>query len=541
MTVQGKIDKRTLISCYHSLSNDMLDACGNGIEDTEGGEWSEIEKAIALALSRVLKLHVGAIARHSSFLRLGLDSISAIRFAAYLRHAMNRPVPVSTILQNPSTARLAIQLQSTSLSVLPEIDDSGNVFESSLKFSIQAKAHKAGLSISNVRPCTPLQEAMLSMGISSNIPSSYCNTMLFRIKVDVEILKDCWDTMASRHDILRTYFVSTDDPTYPFAQIALSSYSPKWVSKQGGEFISLIESASQTASTELPPPVDSLQPPYFLNVLRRNGESYLQFSCHHALHDGSAIQLLLEEIEQIVRGDVLPEPVPFEPFLREMVRHRSSEAMSFWQEQLKGFKPSLFKSEGRMHDVQSYDLDIKLSGLEQSCQELAISVLSASQTAWAKTMQSLFGVTDVCFGNVVSGRTLTVNGLDKLVAPTFNTVPIRANMKDHKTNTELLRALQSNNAELLPHQLTSLRSIQSKLGFGGTGIFSTMLLYQQAKLELDPTIWTLTEEFGEMNVRRIVGVNSTWKLLTLFQFPVILELIPHTSSDTLILHLYYEE
>ena len=124
----------------------------------------------------------------------------------------------------------------------------------------------------------------------------------------------------------------------------------------------------------------------------------------------------------------------------------SSAAMSFWQEHLNGLRPSLLQSDSRTHAVQSYDLDIKLSDFEQSCQELSTSVLSASQTAWAKTLQSLVGDTDVCFGNVVSGRTLSIVGLDKLVAPTFNTVPIRANMLNVKTNIELLRTLQSNNA-----------------------------------------------------------------------------------------------
>jgi amino acid adenylation domain-containing protein len=510
MTAQGKVDKKTLTSCYHSLRNDTLDACGSAVRNIEDvGEWSEVEKAVAHALSRVLNIHVRDIERHSSFFRLGLDSISAIRFAKYLRDALKHPILVSTILQNPSTTRLAVQLQQTSPLVIPDRSDLGKLFKRNVKSSIHAKAQKAGLAISNIRPCTPLQEAMLSIGISSNIPSSYCNTMLFNIKIDVELLESCWNTMALRHEILRTYFVSTDDPAYPFAQVVLSQHSPKWISRQESSLPDLVECANRVALSELPAAVDSLQPPYFLNVLRGIGVCHLQFSCHHALHDGIAIHILLGEIEQIVRGDALPEPVTFEPFLQEMVRHRSSTAVSFWHEQLKDLRPSMLQSNGHMRAVQSYDLDMKLSDLEQSCQELSVSMLSAYQTAWAKTLKSLLGDTDVCFGNVVNGRTLSIDGLDKLVAPTFNTVPIRANMINVKTNIELLKTLQGNNADLLAYQLTPLRSIQSKLGFGGSGIFSTMLLFQQENLELDSSIWTLVEEFGEMNVSMTFTVNSS--------------------------------
>ncbi|KAE9991139.1 hypothetical protein EG327_000380 [Venturia inaequalis] len=523
MTVQGKVDKRKLTSCFNALDGKVLDACGSVSKDDNDTEWSDTERIVAHALSRVLKVDTGMIEKHSSFFRHGLDSVLAIRFAAHLRDAMKRPILVSTILQNPSTARLARQLELTESPGSLDPKDSGSVLQPDVKSSIHDKAQKAGLVVSSIRPCTPLQEAMLSVGMSSNAASSYCNTMLFQIKIDIDVLKDCWMAMISRHEILRTIFFSTNDHAYPFAQVVLSSHSPNWISRKRPDAVALADEAREIAISELPPAVDSLQPPYFFNVFQEPHSCHLQFSCHHALHDGTAMRILLEEIEHIVRGHVLPGPVTFEPFLQEMVTHRSKAALSYWKEQLEGFKPSLFQSRGSTHAVQSLNLDTKLSEIERRCKEIAVSMLSAAQCAWAKTIRSLLGNTDICFGNIVNGRTLSIDGLDKLVAPTFNTVPIRANMARLVTNTDLLKDLQANNANILPYQLTPLRTIQSELGFGGSGIFSTLLLFQQEQFKLDASIWALTEEFGEMN------------------FPVILELIPNTSSDTVSFHLYYEE
>lgn len=500
MTVQGKVDKRKLISCFNALDGQVLDACGGVSKETEHTEWSDTERTVAHALSRVLKVDTRTIEKHSSFFRHGLDSVLAIRFAAHLRDAMKRPILVSMILQNPSTARLAKQLELTESPGSVDTNDSGTVFQPDFNLSIHNRAQRVGLVVSSIRPCTPLQEAMLSVGMSSNAASSYCNTMLFQTKIDVDILKDCWRTMTVRHEILRTVFLSTNDRAYPFAQAVLSSHIPKWLSREKPVSADLVDKANEIAMSELPKTVDSLQPPYFFNVFQGPNDCYLQFSCHHALHDGTAMHILLEEIEHIVRGNVLPEPFTFEPFLQEMVRHRSKSALSYWKEQFTGFEPLLFQSGSSTHVIQTLNLDTKLSELERNCKELAVSMLSAGQCAWAKTIQSLLGIADVCFGNVVNGRTLSIDGLDKLVAPTFNTVPIRANMTRLVTNTDLLKTLQANNANLLPYQLTPLRTIQSELGFGGSGIFSTMLLFQQEPFNLDASIWTLIEEFGEMNV-----------------------------------------
>lgn len=508
MTVQGKVDKRKLTACFDALDGQVLDACGSVSKDNDDIEWSDTERTIAQALSRVLKVDTGVIEKHSSFFRHGLDSVLAIRFAAVLRDAMKRPVQVSTILQNPSTARLAKQLNLTETPGTLDTTDSGTVFQPDFKLLIHDRAQKAGLAVSSIRPCTPLQEAMLSVGMASNMASSYCNTMLFEINIEVDVLRDCWRMMILRHEILRTAFLSTNDHAYPFTQVVLSSHTPKWLSREDFDADALADEAREIAISELPPAVDSLQPPYFFNIFQKESNScHLQFSCHHALYDGTAMHILLEEIEHIIHGNVLPAPVTFEPFLQEMVRHRSKTALLFWKEQLKGFEPSLFQSRGSTHAIQSFNLDTKLSEIEKSCKEIAVSVLSASQCAWAKTIRSLLGNADICFGNVVNGRTLPIDGLDKLVAPTFNTVPIRANMARLVTNTDLLKTLQANNANLLPYQLTPIRTIQSELGFGGSGLFSTMLLFQQEPLNLDASIWTLIEDFGEMNVSTSSYVN----------------------------------
>jgi hypothetical protein len=122
------------------------------------------------------------------------------------------------------------------------------------------------------------------------------------------------------------------------------------------------------------------------------------------------------------------------------------------------------------------------------------------QASLAKSLAYLFQNNDVCFGNVVSGRTFSVDGLDRLVFPTFNTVPVRIDLTRKRSNLELVTALQGLSTASQDFQLVPLRLIQSHLGFGRSGLFSALLLLQRGQYELDSKIWELKEDVGNMDV-----------------------------------------
>jgi len=112
----------------------------------------------------------------------------------------------------------------------------------------------------------------------------------------------------------------------------------------------------------------------------------------------------------------------------------------------------------------------------------------------------MFDTSDVCFGNIYSGRTLPLENLRKLIAPTFNTLPVRIDLSRCRTNSALLNYLQNFNNDALDFQLVPLRAIQNRLHMGGTGLFSTLFLLQHSPYELDTQIWTLERDMGNMNV-----------------------------------------
>lgn len=111
MTPQAKIDKRSLRSTFSNLKQEDLDLTStDSTADPDNHFFSVSEEKIAKALSNILMLPMTDIKRSSSFFGLGLDSVSAIRFAKDLRDAGLGHLPVSVILKNPTLKRLSAVL-----------------------------------------------------------------------------------------------------------------------------------------------------------------------------------------------------------------------------------------------------------------------------------------------------------------------------------------------------------------------------------------------------------------------------------------------
>jgi amino acid adenylation domain-containing protein len=143
-----------------------------------------------------------------------------------------------------------------------------------------------------------------------------------------------------------------------------------------------------------------------------------------------------------------------------------------------------------------------------ACQQSSVSLLSMVQAVWVKLLHYYLGENDVCFGNVVSGRTLSEPDLERLVAPCFNTLPVRVNFDFGKSNSELVQHLHRFNLKSLPFQLTPLRRIQAKTQKEGGRIFDTLFILQQPGQALDTSIWSLEEDSGDMDIPLVCEVSQ---------------------------------
>ncbi|KAF2644626.1 nonribosomal peptide synthetase-like protein 2 [Massarina eburnea CBS 473.64] len=524
MTPQAKIDKRLLRSAFENLVVDWLELTTPiRIEDGAVEELSTSEQEIVEVLARTLSIDAKDVRHAQSFFNLGVDSVSAIRFAQGLRNAGFNQVSVSTILKNPFVKRLSsvITKQSAQQPLATErLLSISDIFSANWVSQIQTQCQNRGEEVEKILPCTPLQEAMLAGASPSE--ASYCNTMIFAVHGRLDHLKRCWEHMFARHEVLRTAFIATDDERYAFAQIVLAPKELQW------DIVEIGNDPMTSFRELLPHLVANHLPPVRMGIQQTVASTKLIFSCHHALYDGTAISTLLDEVQELYSDHELPPPVTYDRYLQHMANQNFATAENFWAASLDGLEPKFFPNvTNRVLKPIAQNFSIEralqtsLTHAIEFCRSSSTSLLSLVQASWAKMLHFYIGESDFCFGNVVSGRTLLEEDLERLVAPCFNTIPIRLNFDFRKSNAELCRELHDSNIECIPFQLTPLRWIQSKVLKDQGRLFDTLVILQQPITPLDPSIWSLEQDVGDMDL------------------PVVCEVFQDERDDTLRLVLHF--
>ncbi|KAE8860176.1 hypothetical protein PTNB73_07786 [Pyrenophora teres f. teres] len=526
MTPQAKIDKRLLLNLFSGLTEAFLNHTTNSEEASEEPDLSsQWEQSVAQILAQVLDIPPSTIRRTSSFFNLGLDSVSAIQFCSELRKEELGDFAVSSLLKNPSIAHLASVEGSSSLVRTPikklraNLD---NVFNPKLISGITSYYQQRGSQVARILPCTPLQEAMLSSGQSST-DAAYCNVMIFDIKGDVSQLQVCWEHMVQRHEILRTAFFATEDSSFAFAQVILHREGLAWHHHNLGNEL---RSQIYQALTNL---LEANEPPVYFALAQEGSSTKLLFCCHHALYDGIAISTLVREVQDLYLGYNLPSPISYDTYLHYMLVQNDHEADDYWTHLLDGFEPTYFPTlTSKIPNTPGSsacsrrDLALPLDNIRQACRNMSVSLLSVIHAAWAKLLHLYMGENDICFGNVVSGRSIPGEEIERLVAPCFNTLPVRVVLDLAKSNRDLTKLIHTLNIDSLVYQLTPLRHVQKKLLKDGGRLFDTLVILQQPKEQLDDSIWSLDDDVGDMDL------------------PVVCEIIQDQTENALKLVLHYK-
>jgi amino acid adenylation domain-containing protein len=525
MTTQGKIDKRILQRCFDDLSEKAIELVTNS-HDARNGMSITItwEIQVAQVLAETLGISFDNIKRGSSFFNLGLDSVSAISFGRRLRKADLGEFAVSEIMKHSTIARLAA-LKDTRTTCHPDLR--GPVIHAEQAIApdeltrIRNFYVERDMPISKIWPCTPLQEAMLSSGQSTS-EASYSNVMVFSVKGNLSRLQESWALMVRRHEILRTSFFAVEESSHAYAQVVLEDANLKWGCTNWSN------EAHLHANKMIADLLRDNKPPVWLAIARAEHSTRLLFCCHHAVYDGTAVQTLLREVQEVYHHQILPPPISYDAYLQDMLSQDFAEANNFWTASFHDFESTAFpdltgKSLKEPHVCASWQqrLQLPLGEARGACQNASVTLLSVIHATWAKLLYFYTGVSDVCFGNVVSGRTLPGHDLERLVAPCFNTLPVRVNFDFRKNNAALAKQTHACNVESFAFQLTPLRRIQNVVLKDGGRLFDTLVILQQPGEPLDNTIWALEEDRGDMDL------------------PLVCEILQNETEDRLDLILHY--
>ena len=532
MTSQSKADKRRLVKLWGDIDIEVRNQYVSDSDEGIGGDvWTPLERRVRDLVAEAVKIPATGVNRSTSLFALGVDSFSAIHIAQSLQKQIGSQLLVSDILRGVSIQGLASRIECKDRQAFSSPSPHRQTFEADWVQGTKNDFASEGLHVENVLPCTPLQEGMLLASASSD-NRGYYNHTFFEIDLSVDKIFEYVCILCQRHEILRTCFVTTPHQRFAFAQVVLRRHRPNW------KVISTFENdlmGKTTRTLKHLGAVDTFEPPFAITAIKSEGKTFLSWFMHHALYDGVAINQLYLEFEALSSNQHLPPPVPFAPFLNHSLSLDLRDADRFWSRQFEDFipmpSPKLTKRRNRgsakahISSVVTHVLETSLSLLEDASRERAVTVQSLLQAALIYTLDAFTGGNDVCFGVVVSGRTLTIDGveLERLVAPCFNTIPARLRLRKGEQVSHLLQRLQDFNADVLNYQFTPLRRIQSQLTSNGTPLFDNLFLLQTPPHQLDKNLWTLKHEIGDMG------------------YPFVWEFVPDPASNHVCLRLHHDQ
>ncbi|WP_311315071.1 non-ribosomal peptide synthetase [Streptomyces naphthomycinicus] len=361
----------------------------------------------------------------------------------------------------------------------------------------ELEARPAGLL--DVWPLTPLQEGMVYHSLAAEAgPDVYHIQLALDLEgeLDSTALRAAGQALLERHPNLRVAFWHR--PAGGTVQYVPRSVRLDW---DEADLSDLGEAERRTRAEELTRESRTRRftldrPPLMRFLLvRYGGDRYrLVMTMHHTLLDGWSMPLLLQELIALYDnggdGAALPDPVPFQDYLRWLSAWDREGAERAWRAALDGVdEPTLLaahrdRARAALPRRTVRDLSPELvAALRAQAVQAGVTLNTMMQLAWGLLLGRRLGSGDVLFGTAVSGRPPQLPGADRMIGFLINTVPVRVRIDPFESWTRALARTQADRASLTDHQYLSLARIQRLTGL--RTLFDTVLVFENYPLPAD--------------------------------------------------------
>ncbi|KAL4972343.1 hypothetical protein BDW66DRAFT_7520 [Aspergillus desertorum] len=459
------------------------------------------EQAVVKEICHVISADSNNFTPMTNIFEIGIDSLSAIGLSVRLR-GLGYAVNVAAVMANPVVEQLAM---------LPRFDeheagDDADDFESWCR-ELESQYRDAfgnTTEVAAVWPCLPLQEGLVARSMNSNsgYDQLYVNHVALQLdeNVDTSKLRSAWESVVKENVILRTAFASLEKE---IAQVILSAASchMQWTAGEYenlNEAIQVQKGEQGRISRSIIADISTVPPARFHLASSATGKPLALFlSIHHALYDGESFVMMLEEVAARYEGRKVVERGSPSVFLKHVCFQDAEKAKKHWMQQLSGCIPTIFPSDG---DVIKKTISIrrnfsaKLSDLETRSSALQTTLPNLMQAVFALLLADHLGSSDVTYGLVLSGRTISAPGADSVLLPAITTIPGRLNTTDLKTVNDVVNVIQRATARSLDFQHTPLRKIQQWVK-SETPLFDCLFSYVRATASPGHNLWTELDSY----------------------------------------------
>ena len=466
LTVNNKIDSKRLSALFNSAPRRYLQALDELSSNVR--PMDQNERCICNVLISLLDISDEDVSSNSNLFSLGLSSLSAMQFSRLLKRAGFNNASVSVIMQNHTLDQLGHALSSG----VKERQEHNFVEQSQLWITAFAQrylltaARNLSLStdqIETVAPCTPLQQGLIidSMRMESR---PYFNDFRYIVdNIDILRLQLALQKLVDDSQLLRTHFFDTDEgfsqAVLHKARVSISTWSVR--SSNVEEFL------AERKQDWLERNDSELVSPFEVHVVRSPANAFLVIHIHHALYDGISYKLMIRQLSEIYRSNSVSSSGPsFTSALPFGALCPHKDGKLFWKTRLAACQYIALPEMEPQHclDDPTVRMSIKdSSSIEAKRRSIGVSHQALFQTCFEIVLHQHAPSVQM-YGMVVSGRSIELDGADRILGPLFNTLAQPLEITDNLTFSAHVQRCHRLNTEALPFQHTSLRHIRKWSG-----------------------------------------------------------------------------
>ena len=379
-------------------------------------------------------------------------------------------------------------------------------------------------NVEDAYPLTPVQEGLLFHSIKEPDSGAYHGQIILRLagSLDAALFRRAVDRLFSRHAALRTIYLweDLDEPLQVVRPaVELDWEEPDWRADVEASLAAYLR-------VDRSRPFELSRAPLSRLLLAREAEDRWCFvwSVHHLQLDGWSLAPLIQELQSEYRalrdgrGHDPESPASFGDYVDCVREQDLGAAERFWREELNGFTdPGELTFPGVTPAAESHWTERELpdatrSSLEEFARTHRLTVNTILQGAWALLVSRLTGRTDVVVGATVSGRTLPLPGIDRIVGCCLNTLPFRAVADGELDPVTWLTSLHRRHARLREYEFTALADIQRWCDRSGPGqLFDTVVVFENTPLRVDDL--SVADALDIRDCRILDYSNYPWALL----------------------------
>ncbi|KAA8900647.1 hypothetical protein FN846DRAFT_988776, partial [Sphaerosporella brunnea] len=459
LNLSAKLDRKKLRQAYSNLSEDEI----RGYRFRATGEKSvpttEIEKTVQSLWAKTLGIGDPlAIELDDGFFELGGDSITAIQLVAAFRRNGYR-LTVSDVFAAPKLRKMCelitkdenpVQEQSQSISPAVPPPFSLINFPDLCLSQISSDMAIDETLIEDVYPATPIQQACVIEGQKWH--KAYYAWFPIDIEgvLDTERLHRACQSVVDQHPVLRTIFTMD---RRGMLQVVLRQLSVDFQAAQGDQDLdSILEMCQDDA------PVSFEKPMAKFRLLSRGNTHRLVVGLSHSQYDGMCLNLILGDIRTAYLYQTLPERPSYSLFIDYSLKANTEAAQSFWRTHLKDSNMTHLVSRpwpNDRHFLQSR-VERRIPNPPSTHGVTFSTILNA---AWSLVLAHLLGQPDIVFGTLVSGRSAPIDGIESMIGPCMNILPLRVSLDQTRTNKDLLQYVRAQQSAMIPYETTSFSDI----------------------------------------------------------------------------------